>query len=76
MTQTLTISALVATISLSLSAHAQDSYSGTETDPGLTAFGNQIVDQNGNNVRLTGVNDIGESRQSSYWDAPFGFVVK
>jgi len=65
MTKTLTISALVATISLSLSAHAQDSYSGT--DAGLTAFGNQIVDQNGNNVRLTGVNWSG-------FETPIGIV--
>ena len=65
MTQTLTIGALVATISLSLSAHAQDSYSGT--DGGLTAFGNQIVDQNGNNVRLTGVNWSG-------FETPIGIV--
>ena len=56
MTQTLRLGALVATIGLSLvsSVHAQNSYSGT--DLGLTTSGNQIVDQNGNNVRLTGVN--------------------
>ena len=67
MTQILTIGAFVATISLSLSAHAQYSYSGTETDPGLTASGNQIVDQNGNNVRLTGVNWSG-------FETPIGIV--
>jgi endoglucanase len=65
MTQTLKIGAFVATISLSLSAHAQDSYSGT--DGGLTASGNQIVDQNGNNVRLTGVNWSG-------FETPIGIV--
>ena len=65
MTQTLRIGAFVATISLSLSAHAQDSYSGT--DGGLTASGNQIVDQNGNNVRLTGVNWSG-------FETPIGIV--
>jgi aryl-phospho-beta-D-glucosidase BglC (GH1 family) len=47
---------LSATIGLSFAAvvYAQDSYSGK--DEGLTVSGNQIVDQNGNNVRLTGVN--------------------
>ena len=56
MTQTLRLGVLVATIGLSLvpSVHAQNSYSGS--DLGLTTSGNQIVDQNGNNVRLTGVN--------------------
>ena len=68
MIQTLRIGAFVATISLSLSAHAQYSYSGTETDPGLTASGNQIVDQNGNNVRLTGVNWSG-------FETPIGIVT-
>jgi endoglucanase len=66
MTQTLRIGAFVATISLSLSAHAQDSYSGT--DGGLTTSGNQIVDQNGNNVRLTGVNWSG-------FETPIGIVT-
>jgi endoglucanase len=65
MTQTFTIGALVATISLSLSAHAQYSYS---NEVGLTAFGNQIVDQNGNNVRLTGVNWSG-------FETPIGIVT-
>ena len=65
MTQTLKIGAFVATISLSLSAHAQYSYSGK--DGGLTASGNQIVDQNGNNVRLTGVNWSG-------FETPIGIV--
>ena len=66
MTQTLRLGALVATISLSLSAHAQYSYSGD--DAGLTAFGNQIVDQLGNNVRLTGVNWSG-------FETPIGIVT-
>ena len=65
MTQALRIGAFVATISLSLSAHAQYSYSGE--DLGLTASGNQIVDQNGNNVRLTGVNWSG-------FETPIGIV--
>ena len=65
MTQTFTIGALVATISLSLSAHAQYSYS---NEVGLTAFGNQIVDQLGNNVRLTGVNWSG-------FETPIGIVT-
>ena len=65
MTQTFTIGAFVATISLSLSAHAQYSYS---NEVGLTAFGNQIVDQLGNNVRLTGVNWSG-------FETPIGIVT-
>jgi len=27
-------------------------------------------------IRIAGVNDIGEPRNSWDWDAPFGFVVK
>jgi endoglucanase len=65
MTQTFRIGAFVATISLSLSAHAQYTYS---NEVGLTAFGNQIVDQNGNNVRLTGVNWSG-------FETPIGIVT-
>jgi len=50
------LGALSATIGLSFAAvvYAQETYSGP--DGGLTSSGNQIVDQNGNNVRLTGVN--------------------
>jgi aryl-phospho-beta-D-glucosidase BglC (GH1 family) len=58
---------LSATIGLSFAAavYAQDSYLGP--DKGLTASGNQIVDQNGNNVRLTGVNWSG-------FETPIGIV--
>jgi aryl-phospho-beta-D-glucosidase BglC (GH1 family) len=61
------LGALSATIGLSFAAvvYAQDSYSGP--DGGLTASGNQIVDQNGNNVRLTGVNWSG-------FETPIGIV--
>ncbi len=61
------LGALSATIGLSFAAvvYAQDSYSGK--DEGLTVSGNQIVDQNGNNVRLTGVNWSG-------FETPIGIV--
>ena len=59
--------AIGAAISISVAAavHAQDTYFGP--DGGLTASGNQIVDQNGNNVRLTGVNWSG-------FETPIGVV--
>ena len=61
------LGALSATIGLSFAAvvYAQDSYTGP--DGGLTVSGNQIVDQNGNNVRLTGVNWSG-------FETPIGIV--
>ena len=52
-------------ISVAAAVHAQDTYFGP--DGGLTASGNQIVDQNGNNVRLTGVNWSG-------FETPIGVV--
>jgi len=52
-------------ISVVAAVHAQDTYFGP--DGGLTASGNQIVDQNGNNVRLTGVNWSG-------FETPIGVV--
>jgi aryl-phospho-beta-D-glucosidase BglC (GH1 family) len=61
------LGAVGATIGLSFATivHAQDSYTGP--DGGLTVIGNQIVDQNGNNVRLTGVNWSG-------FETPIGIV--
>jgi len=61
------LGALSATIGLSFAAvvYAQETYSGY--DGGLTSSGNQIVDQNGNNVRLTGVNWSG-------FETPLGVV--